>query len=218
MEIIVNGVGVKEYVPDMIRVNIKFECVNLDYNDVLENINKSVYDFINNCLLKNNFVGKDLKTKNFFIRENRKYDENNRKYINDGFICEQETELEFDYSNQKLSDLLTSISKLDNSPFYSIEFFIKNESVYRKEVIKLAYNDAYIKAKAIADASNKNLIDCVRIDFRPMDNICLSETSIGFTNKDVSLLSSVGDNFTPKNIKIVENLYCLWNAEEQKLK
>ena len=75
--------------------------------------------------------------------------------------------------------------------------------------------DALSKASAIALAANKKLKDCVKVDFKPFTSSYVSETSL--YSKDMAIRGSISEaivnTFTPEDIAVFENLYCLWITE-----
>ena len=215
MEINVQGSGVKYIKPDEVKMRITFQYKGQTYEEVLSEGVTHVQDFVNNLLLKEGFAKEDLKTRNFVIREEKRYDEVSRQYYPDGFSFNQDATLKFDYDREKIARMMVEISKLDNPPICQVDFGVKDEKECRKEVLALAYEDALSKASAIALAANKKLKDCVKVDFKPFTSSYVSETSL--YSKDMAIRGSISEaivnTFTPEDIAVFENLYCLWITE-----
>lgn len=216
MEIIVEGKGVKSFTPDQVIMNFNFVTNDISYEKVLKLGCKSVETFINKVLINNGFNSNDLKTKSFVIKEETKYNELTRKYENDGFSFNQNATLKFLYDKEKLSKLMKDISKLNNSLKYQVSFGLKDEKECRKNILRDAYLDAFEQANAIAEASGKNLKECVKIDFKPFTESYISDTRLGnetmFARHISNDVSIIGNTFTPEDIEITESLYCLWNT------
>lgn len=216
MEIIVEGKGIKYFVPNQITLNLNFITKENSYEKVLEYGSKNVEKFINTILKNNNFSISDMKTRNFVIREETKYNEETRKYEFDGYSYNQRATLSFDYNKEKLSKMMKEISKLPNPPFYQINFEIKDERECRRNILKDAYLDAENQANAIALASGKTLKQCVKVDFKPFTTSYISQTTFGnelMYSKKANISETINNIFTPEDIELTETLYCLWIAE-----
>ena len=214
MEISVEGKATLFYTPDMVIMNFNFITKGNSYEEVLNIGVKNVESFINELLKKHGFTNEDLKTNNFIIKEETKYNEDTHKYEFDGYYYNQNAVLKFEYDKEKMAEMMEDISKLSNPPFYQINFGLKDEEKVRKNILTLAYNDALKKAEIISNASGYKLIRCLKTDFRPFTSEYLSQTSI---NPKMLSMDSVSQNimniFTPMEIEITEVLYCLWITE-----
>ena len=51
----------------------------------------------------------------------------------------------------------------------NINFGVKNEKECKKQILKIAYQEAEIRAQALAEAAGKLLKQCIRVDFRPIN-------------------------------------------------
>jgi len=215
MEIITEGKSNDFFTPDTTIININFITKDKNYEEVIKLGSKNVLSFINNILNKIEFEKDDLKTKNFVIREETKYNEITRKYEFDGYSFNQNAILKFDYDKEKINKFISKISKIDNPPVYQINFGLKNENDCKKQLIKKAYNDAFEQAKIIAEASGKELKECVKIDFKPNETSYISQSNINsdfmyaksMSIRDTGIITNI---FTPEDIEINECLYCLW--------
>lgn len=57
---------------------------------------------------------------------------------------------------------MISLSNLKNPPLCYVEFGLKDKKEVQKNILSKAYEDAKIKAEAIAIASKKKLKDCIK--------------------------------------------------------
>ena len=89
MEIIVQGKGTEFFTPNEVILNIRFNTKGQSYEEVLSEGVKNVQKFVNELLLQNGFTTDDMKTRNFVVREDQKYDEATRTYLLDGFSFNQ---------------------------------------------------------------------------------------------------------------------------------
>jgi len=214
MDIIVEGKASEFFTPDEVKFNINFWTKEKTYNSALSEGTKSVEKFINEILIGLGLTKRDLKTKSFVISEETKYNDKTKVREPDGYAYRQTSFIKFEYDMKKISKFMDEVSKLKNPPSYRISFSLKDEKGCKNEVIAKAYNEAKIKAEAIALASGKKLKDCVKVDFRPFDEHVISNSGIEknmmYMEKSMGSAQVVENVFTPEDVEIVEKLYCLW--------
>lgn len=217
MEIIVEGKGSSLFTPNEVIINFDFVTKGVSYEDVLEIGTRHVFDFIQTLIIGNGFKREDLKTRNFVIREDRKYNETTRKYDFDGYSYNQSAVLRFDYDKDLLARFMEALSKLANPPKSYVNFGVKNEHECRKNILAKAYDDAKNQAESIALAAGKQLRDCVKVDFKPFTTSYISNS--GFEGEMMYAKAAIGRGntaevitniFTPEDIELTEKLYCLW--------
>lgn len=230
MDIMVQGEGKKFYKPNEVEISINFFANDMNYEKALEKGTKSVEDFIQNVLMVLNINKEELKTRNFRIFQNIKYDYKINQESDNGFDYNQSATLKLDYNMEIISDLMERISKLEKPPKYNMTFNIKEKENAKKEVMSEAYIKAKEKAEIIAMASGKKLKDCIKVDFRPFEERIISnsrmadsdlsalfeeETEIGSVHSKArkSTRDVIQNIFTPEDVEIRETLYCLWITE-----
>lgn len=218
MDIIVQGRGVENVAPNEVILNINFFVKGSTYEEVLKGGVASVQRFVDDILIPNNLEKENMKTRNFVIREETKYNEITRNYDKNGFSYNQMAILKFDFNKEFLAKIMVSLSKLSNPPLCRIEFGVKDEKECKKMVLAKAYEDAKTQAEAIATAAGKELKCCAKVDFKPFTTEYLSNARF---DKQMAYAERVGTGsaqtivniFTPEDIEISETLYCLWVAE-----
>jgi len=218
MEIIVEGLGETNVIPNEVILNLTFVAKNTSYENTLENGILNVKNFVDNILIPNGFNTTDMKTRSFVVREEKKYNEQTRTYIFNGFMFNQNATLTFDYDKERLAKLLVLISKLENAPLCNVNFGIKEINDCKKSVLALAYNDAKLKAEAIASAAGLTLIKCAKVDFKPFTTNYISQSSFErdgaiFKSANIGSVENIVNTFTPEDVHVSEKLYCLWIAE-----
>lgn len=225
MDIMVEGKGTRYYRPDQVVIRLNFYTKTKSYETALEEGTRDVQVFIEKVLEQMQFSKEDLKTKNFRVYEEIRYDHEKKKEIKCGFVYTQGATLKVDYDINIVADFMDRVSKLKNPPKYTIEFNVKNEQESINEVMAEAYNKAKEKAEAIAKSAGKTLKECVKVDFRPFEERVYSRTTLGsgvfgaemsnfnIKAEKMSTQDIVTKIFTPEDIEISETLYCLWVAE-----
>lgn len=218
MEIIVQGKGIEYFTPNEIILSMNFYKKGNSYEEVLSSGVMSVQNFINNILLSNGFNKENMKTRNFVVREEQKYDNMTKQYLSDGFSFSQIATIKFDYDKEKLANIMEQLSKLDNAPQCHVDFGVKDKKDCRRQVLVNAYKDAELQAQTIAEASGKTLTKCAKIDFKPFTTTYVSQTNFEgemmYAKADrAGTATTIMNTFTPEDIELSETLYCLWLAE-----
>lgn len=218
MEIIVQGTGTKSFTPNEVILDINFYVKGNNYEETLREGVKNVEKFINEILLKTGFTKEEMKTRNFSVREEKKYDEIARTYLMNGYSFNQNAKIKFDYDRERLANIMEKLSKMDDAPNCRINFGIKDKKECKRQILASAYKDAELQAEAIANASRKALKQCVKIDFKPIttnyisragfDGDMMCKTAIGAGVKE-----TIVNTFIPEDIELSETLYCVWITE-----
>ena len=179
---------------------------------------KSVQKFVNELLLQNGFTTEDMKTRNFVVREDQKYDEVTRTYLFDGFSFNQNATLKFDYNKERMAKIMEDLSILDNAPTCQINFGVKDAKECKRKILSKAYKEAESQAQAIAEAAGKSLKQCVKVDFKPFTTEYVSQTTFDSDmmyakSARLGAAPAIINTFTPEDIELSETLYCLWITE-----
>lgn len=229
MDIIVEGVGKKYYTPEEVEVRLDFYTMEGSYEKALERGTKDVGIFVDDVLKKMGFNKEELKTRSFRVFEETRYDYDKKKNISLGYAYTQNGTMKFDYSIERMAEFMDRVSKMKNPPKYQLSFNVKDIKQSKKEALSEAYNEAKVKAEAIASSAGKNLKECIKIDFRPFEERVISNSRIGSNDMMLDMAfegetegvmfkksrtggaqEAIQTIFTPEDIVISETLYCLW--------
>lgn len=227
MDIIVMGKADQKFKPEEVILNLNFFVKEKTYNKALEEGTKSIEEFIENVLYKIDIEKEELKTNRFYISEVTNYDPIKKRRIFEGYSFNQYSQVKFDYNVQKMTKFMELVSNINNPPSYTLNFNVKNVEECKNKVLEEAYKKAKEKAQAIANASGKTLLDCLKVDFKPFTESITNRTSfnseemmVGKSMKQFesearigSVADTIEKTFTPEDVKIEETLYCLWKAE-----
>lgn len=225
MDIMVEGTGIRYYRPDQAEISLNFYTKTGSYESALEEGTRDVQVFIEKVLEQMQFSKEDLKTRNFRVYEEKRFDYEKKIEIKYGFAYTQGATLKFDYDINIVAEFMDRVSKLENPPKYTIAFNVRNEQQSKNEAMAEAYNKAKEKAEAIAKSAGKALKECVKVDFRPFEERVYSRSTLGsgvfeaetsdfnMKARKMSTQDTITNIFTPEDIEISETLYCLWIAE-----
>lgn len=229
MDIIVMGQACQKFKPEEVILNLTFFVKERTYNKALDEGTKSIEQFIENVLYKIDIEKEELKTNRFYISEVTNYNSDTKKREFEGYSFNQYSQVKFDYDVQKMTKFMELVSKINNPPSYTLNFSVKDVEECKNKVLDSAYKKAKEKAQAIANASGKTLLDCLKVDFKPFTEAVTNRTSFNsrdmmigssmeeegflFKEKRSSVADTIEKTFTPEDVEIQETLYCLWKAE-----
>jgi len=215
MEIIVEGISEKLVTPNQVTINLNFNYKNENYEELIKEAISEINDFIKEILNKYNLKNTDLKTTNFIIKKENKYNEKTNTYEFDTYSYNQSANITFMYDNTTLPNIINDISKLSNVPTYSVTFDIQDKEKYKRKLIQEAFEDAKEKAEVISLSANKTLKECIKTDFREVSDFyreALFNDNI-MEARMLNLSKQIFENITPEDIKLTEKIYSIWIAE-----
>ena len=206
MEIIVQGKGVKYVSPDEVVMTISFTTKGYSYEEVLNSGTKNVKAFVDSILIPNGFSKEDMKTRNFVIREETKFNNITKNYDFDGYSFNQFTMIKYDYDIDKMAKMMEEISKMENPPKCQVNFGVKDEKECKRSILAVAYKDAEEQAKAIAEAAGKTLKQCAKVDFKPFTTEYVSQTALSSdVMYDKAIRAGGRTNLIPRDVIYSEN-------------
>lgn len=214
MEISTVGKGKASFTPNELKIRLQFKNYSEVYQTALTLGNDSIDEFINNVLIKLGFNKENLKFIELTVREERKY--NNQTGINDliGYVFEGEALLKTSYDKDLIALFLNLMSKVSNPPQFTLNFGLKDEEKYKKELLEKAYQDALKQAVIIANAANKEIKDTLKTSYEPLNQPFISSSS--FSNREI-LYANESNNFinylNPQDIEVEQVIYSLFLAE-----
>ena len=227
MEIIVQGIGKKSFAPDKVKIELEFYRKEKSYEETLKNGTKDVEEFMIKLKGKDEIQKDDMKTRVLRIYEDKKYDYETKKEISLGFVYQQMSYFELNYSASNLADFIEKLTRLESPPKCHFDFSIENMEKLKNEAIELAFENAKLRAESVARAAGKELVKCIKVDFKPFENGILYGNGLNSTDfisnrpKALACRDSIENQlsdtiekiFVPEKIVVEEAVYCLWIAE-----
>src|SRR3989339_245199 len=153
----VQGLATVKAMPDVISVYFNIETTG-NTSEEAKDANSLILDELITELLKQGFERKNIVTENYNIYPNYEWDKNG-KQIDKGFKATHSIRVEIDSED---SDKLGSIINAGAGISYiNFELSQKLQNQYKAEAMKLAAEDARIKAEAVAEGFNKEVGDLI---------------------------------------------------------
>ena len=238
MQIFMSGSGERDFAPDQILAGVEFSYQATSYDEALKGGVEKVKAYIDGIAGATDFSADDFKTTAYSIREQFHYnriepktpedlDKVLEKRVSEGFFFTQVASLEFDYDKMRLAKLLAISSKIPGAPMLHVSFRLKDRESKFRELIPIAYEDAKKKAEALANAANKHLRDCVRVD---IDGVGASiPMPRGAMMKDAAFdgayagasrdefeeeIQNIDETFKPDDITLSKSISCVWETSD----
>ena len=237
MEIIVEGNASSSYSPERVVIELTFEAKSKDYEKVVELGTKSVLDFMESLTKHTKLTKDDMKTLSFKVREvfkQVKKEKGNKtewktefENVFDCFEFTQRATLEFDYSLEIMSKIIALVTKLKQPPYYTVYFDIKDKEARKNDILAKSCKKANERALAIAKSLGYKTVKCTKTDFEPIYADLRSKSNLN--SKDMyarsasmamclqedneQIQQAIEKTFTPEDIVINQNIYCLFIAE-----
>jgi len=151
-----NGVAAIEVMPDLISVNFNVETSE-ESAKAAKDANAEIVDAVIVALIKEGFDRDEIVTQNFNVREEFDWSKNVR--TSTGFKATHSIKVEFSTDDSdKIGETIDA--GVDNGALLSyINFELSQDlqNEYKSEALKLAAQDARIKAEAIAEGLGVNI-------------------------------------------------------------
>ena len=203
MKIIVTGEKSVKLMPNLMKINFVLEVKGETSREALQKGSADRVEFITTLTQAGNFAKQDIKTSNFFVREDKQYDEKTKRYVLTGFIYSESFEVIFDFNSEKFLQIVSALSRLKNSPSYTLSYLLREDPTRDETLYAEAFKNAKIKAEILARADGKIINKCKKISLVPIHN------------EDIRLMrtNAIAESFTPKEIEISKVVYCVFETD-----
>lgn len=208
-QIEVTGSAQMSMAPDTGVLNISISALEMQFGNAISSLERKAQD-IRAQIQKMGFSKEDIMTDNFQVRKNTIY--RNNRQIDSGYVATQQVHLEFKNTKVNLSKILSQFSESTSEFDLSFNFTLSDtlrESV-QDQLIKLATEDAFEKAKLISTASGTTLQKIIRIQYGNSYNIPMR-----IENDMMSLraASKMSEGFTPSDLDFSASILVVWGIE-----
>jgi len=151
-----NGQATIEVLPDLVKVYFNVQT-KADTSEEAKNQNAEIIDDLTIELIKKGFERKEIQTQNFNIYPEYSWEKSTREIIgyqaSHTIIVEMSTE-----DSDKIGDVIDAgVDAGAGISYINFELSQEKENQYKSEALKLAAEDAKIKADSIAQGLGKDL-------------------------------------------------------------
>lgn len=222
MEIDVTGYGEKKFAPDTVCMTLTFQSREKTYEKAFEKGSEAVSEFIEKVMYQMGMEKEELISSYLNVSLQKVYNEETRRYEDDGYLYEQSADLEFALDMKKVAEIIDLMKGLKLPPEYNVQFSLKNERAAQNEVISIAMQDALLKAGIIAESAGLSLGKCRRADLNHTGNRMRSNSVFDVTAEEAVMGSMrmnkavmMDEIYTPREVTVSQTVYCIYEATEK---
>lgn len=189
--IVITGTSSLTVETDYVRIQFDIDKRDLLYEKTLLMLSEQISKIVE-VIQRNGFSKGDLKTSDFNIEKDSKYDKKKDAYYFVGYRARETLSLSFPIDNKKINSILANIWTEVKDAEFNISFYCHNPTKYENELIKIAVEDAREKAVLITETIGVKLKQIERIDYSFSEiriddilkydfplSVCGQETAIG---------------------------------------
>ena len=197
--------------PDIGVLIIQVTNKSMNFSETLTGLNEKTKD-VTKQILSVGFKENDIKTTDFQIHENRIY--RNDSYIDSGYVATQNVKVEFKYSKEIITKILTTFSKSKTDFNLNFDFKLSDDlkEKSQQELIRLAIKDAKTKARTIADASDVKLKRVYEVSYGEAFATRYMAEASDARFKTMAANEPM-QSFTPEDVTLTDSVMMTWEIE-----
>lgn len=208
------GVSRKMVTPDLAILIIEITNKNMNFAQTTVGLNDKTKD-VSRQIMSAGFKENDIKTTDYQIRVNRIYRADS--WIDSGYVASQSVRVEFKYSKETVSKILTTFSKSKTAFDLRFDFKLSEDlktKVY-DDLIKLAVNDAKAKARVLSESAGVKLKRITDINYGGAYTAGFRENNemMSYKARMTSDQAEPMAGFTPNEVQLTDSVVIKWEIE-----
>lgn len=207
----VEGIATLKALPDVTSVYFTIETKGTTSVEA-KDANNVIYEDLVEEMISAGFEEDDVKTESFNIYENTYWDGDYRKQITDGYKATRYLKMElFSEDSDKLSEVIDAgVDAGAGISYINFELSQESQNKYKAEALKLASEDATIKADAIASGFNKKAGRLVSVQISNFGyypwNVYSAKSESGMTYEDSVAVQAAATSIQPSDQDITASV------------
>ena len=198
---------------DFVRIQFDVRVVRKIYEKALSELTEKVNSIIG-IIINNGFNKNNLKTSNFDIQKETKYDSKKQESYFIGYRATENLSISFEIDNKKISSILNDIWKMISDVDFNVSFYCSNPNTYENQLIELAVKDAKEKAELITKAVGVKLLKITKIDYSFSEIHIENTFDYEFSPKEICCESSINmPEMDPEDTKLKKSINIEWEIE-----
>lgn len=212
--ITVKGTGKVSSRPDLIVIQLDLISRAPRYEETMNQAAAAVAE-LQKAISKAGFEKEALKTSDFSIDTEYEHFRDKHKDFKSrfiGFVCKQNTKLEFDLDTKRLSDVIGHISSSRAEPKLSIRFTMKDPDAVEEELLVNAAESAKKRAELLAKGTGAALDELLSIHYTWGELHMFSPTSVMY-EEDIVYSEARMPEIEPDEIKVSDTATFVWSLK-----
>lgn len=210
----ITGYAEMDVMPDIGIMTMNIKEIKIEFNEAISSLDKKTAK-LKKQLSKLNFSKESIKTTSFQIHKNTFYDRN--KMRDSGYVASQALIVKFNYSKERISEILSNFSEESVGMQLSFSFTLSDnlKKASRNKLIELASNDAQEKGALLAKSFGKELNEILNLSYgsSPISVSPPIYRTMEMGIADAKVSSYQASGFTPEFIKMSETIHASWSLK-----
>jgi hypothetical protein len=207
----VEGIATLKALPDVTSVYFTIETKGATSVEA-KDANNVIYSALVKEMISEGFEENDVKTESFNIYENTYWDSNSRKQVTDGYKATRYLKMELSSEDgDKLSEVIDAgVNAGAGISYINFELSQESQNKYKAEALKLASQDATIKADSIASGFDKELGRLISVQISSFGyypwNVYSAKSESGMTYEDSIAVQEAATSIQPSDQDITASV------------
>jgi len=200
----VQGNAVVKAMPDLISIYFNIETKG-NTSAEAASANSKILDNLTEALIRLGFAEEEIQTENFNVYPNTYWD--GKKQREEGFVAHHS--LKFELSSDEFNQISEVIDAGVNAGagigYINFELSRESQNKYKAEALKLAAEDARIKAESVAEGFGKSVGKLISVsinDFGYYPWNVYTSVAKGYAEEDVMQVREIAANIQPTEEEI----------------
>lgn len=212
--ITVSGVGRLNVPPDLVILYTTLETKETKYSNAIHLAEEKEQD-LRAAVERAGFNPEDLHTASFRV-EPQYQDKKDRfgvkAQIVEGFVCQHVLKIMFDFDQEKLSKMISQITRAVSKPAFSLKFSVRRANFVKDELMRDAVANAQHKAFIFAEAADCKLGKVLNIDYEWEKFSLASKTNYFLEDRTYSINPQGQEDILviPEDIKLQMIISATW--------
>ncbi|MGL6009632.1 MAG: SIMPL domain-containing protein [Culicoidibacterales bacterium] len=207
------GIGVVNLVPDYVVISLKLGTLDQNYAESVAQAAEKIQT-LQASLSEIGFKKADVKTTNFKVQSeynSKKDSDGNYQRVFIGFACTHQLQVGFDFTSERLGQVLQKITQSLANPEFEIHFKLKDEYEVKQKLIAELTTNATQKAEALCQAMGVKLGVIQTINQSWSEINLYSHTRFDLEMEYVQESAMI--EITPDDVKLNETATFVWSIE-----
>lgn len=214
----VRGSGSVSVAPDSVVISMTLTSLNKQYEVSMKQAAEQLNQ-LREALAAAGFGKETLNTSDFNVSSEYDYrfnEEAHPKKIFRGYMVSHYIEIQFDFTQKRLSDALVAIGACPVNPQVSIRFTVKNKDAVADRMLRSATRNAKRRADVLCKASGKTLGELLSIEYDLEKLNLFSDTSMDVDEKCMnahSMAKCREMDIIPQDIEYSDDVVFVWEIK-----
>lgn len=214
----VDGVGRLNIPPDLVILYTTLETRETKYSNAVH-LSLEKEEELRDAVARAGFDPDELKTASFRvepIRDEKKDRFGSKAALVGGFVCYHMFKLAFEFDQEKLSKVISQITRSELKPNFSIKYTVQRANFVKDELMRDAVANAQHKAHTFAEAAGVKLGKLVNIEYDWETFSLASKTNYFMEDRSYHIASEGQTDIPiiPEDIRLQMIITAIWEIED----